>query len=288
MTLQWNFSNCTAVFPLGFYGNRPLCDHAWLCLLYFSNNFWSCWAVSPKSISNTIKLFHENRQLCRAERSCKCPKGCNMNLPLIKQWFTWLRDHINVLVIRKVSITAHYQPHCKSVGNQGSSVHFPLELLLFQRWNRHVQKGRREENIEKLLTSVFCKSFTCFAGGVLVWSAKLCVWVASQKWAQRINKSKTPHIWKHEMHWYRQLKMGGELERYLDWNVLRYFHWWDRGYAMVSFSKDHHECPVVTKEQGLWFGQEEAKAFGKRARESVGLSLCLSLCRPTFSICLGF
>lgn len=147
MTLQWNFSNCTAVFPLGFHGNRPSCDHAWLCLLYFSNNFWSCWAVSPKSISNIIKLFHENRQLCRAERSCKCPKGCNMNLPLIKQWFTWLRDRINVLVIRKVSITVHYQPHYKSMGNQSSSVHFPSELLLFQRWNTCMQKGRKHWEI---------------------------------------------------------------------------------------------------------------------------------------------
>lgn len=173
MTPQWNFSNCTAVFPLGFYGNRPLCNHAWLCLLYFSNNFWSCWAVSPKSISNIIKLFHENRQLGRVERACKCPKGCNMNFPLIKHWFTWLRDHINVLVMRKVSITAHYQPHYKSVGNQCSSVHFPSELFVFQRWHRHMQRGRKHWEITNICTY---KSFHLFCCGGLVRSAKLwCV-----------------------------------------------------------------------------------------------------------------
>lgn len=162
-----------AVFPLGFYGNRPLCDHAWLCLLYFSNNFLSCWAVSPKSISNIIKLFHENRQLGRAERSCKCPKGCNMNLPLIKQWFTWLRDHINVLVMRKVSITSHYQPQYKSVGNQGSSVHFPLELLVFQRWSRHMQKGRKH-----WFHLYSASHFTCFTRRT--WSEvqnSVCEWL---------------------------------------------------------------------------------------------------------------
>ena len=128
--LQWNFSQIVSVFTLGSYGNSPLCDHAWLCLLYFSNNFWNCWVVSTKSISNIIKLFHENSQLGRAERSCKCPKGCNTNLPFIKQWFTWMRDCINVSVMTKVSITAHYRSQYKSVGNQNSWVYVLPELLV--------------------------------------------------------------------------------------------------------------------------------------------------------------
>lgn len=56
---------------------------------------------------------------------------------------------------------------------------------------------------------------------------------------------------------------------------------------MVSFSKDRHECPVVTREQRLCPGKKEAKAFGKRARESVG-SPAESFCTLAFSICLGF
>lgn len=112
--------------------------------------------------------------------------------------------------------------------------------------------------------------FTCFAEGA--WSEvqnSVCEWL--HKSDKRINQTKTPRIWKHETLKYRQLKMGGE--RYLDWKVLRCFHWWDKGYVMVSLSKDHHEC-LVTREQGLWSGRKRGQGIWK---EQENQSFCFSV-----------
>lgn len=78
--------------------------------------------------------------------------------------------------MRKVSIPAHYQPQYKSVGNQGSSAHVLPELLVERPCTLRGGMGtcRGEENDEKFLKSVPCKSFHLLCCVGLASGAKLC------------------------------------------------------------------------------------------------------------------